>query len=187
MFVLRRLKLKLPEREVWDPNNEQFDFIGGQQIELEHSLYTIAGWEAKWHIPFANLDGIDQQQFLDYITTFMCQTPDIPKTAWLTIDEMFLRKVQAYMEDPCTATSIKGMKSKPRQKKKITTAEELYCYMFQLGIPIECERWHLNRLMTLIDVCAIRTGPQKKMGRKEAAQLQRQQNEMMRAKLGSRG
>jgi hypothetical protein len=57
--------------------------------------------------------------------------------------------------------------------------------MFQ--IPMECERWHLNRLFTLIRICEIKQGKKKKMSRTEAAAQQRQLNAERRAALGSKG
>lgn len=184
----RLLKLCLPTRDVWNPEKEVFDIIGGDEIELEHSLYTLAGWEAKWKTQFAKKEGLTHKQLLDYIMNFMCQTPDVPRTAWLTLDNETLEKIQKYMEDPQSGTTIKSPTSgKLTNKRETVSAELLYCYMFQLGIPMECERWHLNRLMTLIDVCAIKSTPPKKMSRKEAALLQQQQNAAMRKKLGSKG
>lgn len=182
------LKLSLPSREIWNSDKETFDSIGGVEVELEHSLYTLAGWEAKWKIPFANKKGLTHKQFLDYIMNFMCQTTDIPKSSWLTMDAEILKLIQEYMEDSQTATTIKNSNpGRSKNKREIITAELLYCYMFQQGIPIECEHWHLNRLMTLIDVCAIKSSPPKKMSRKDAAILQQQQNARMRAKFGSKG
>lgn len=186
--MLKRLKIRLPEREIWDDEKEEFGTIGGYEIELEHSLYTIAGWEAKWHTQFAAKDGLGQREFLDYIRSFMCQTPDIPATAWLTLDDETLRKIQEYMEDPHTGTKIKSLShNKPQSRRETPSAEIIYYYMVQLGIPFECEHWHLNQLLTLIDVCAIKSGPAKKMSHKDAAALRQQQNAAMRAKLGSRG
>lgn len=182
-----RLKLCLPSREGWDYEKEEYVTFGGQEIELEHSLYTMAAWEAKWKVPFSSKQGLTHKQLLDYIMSFMCQTPDVPKSAWLTLDEKSLKAIQVYMEDSCTAMTIKTYGQKKTSKRELVTAETLYCYMFQLGIPLECERWHLNRLMALIDMCAIKSAPPKKMSRKEAAMLQQQQNAKMRAKLGSRG
>lgn len=184
----RILRLHLPTRDIWDDVKEEFGTIGGYDVELEHSLYTIAGWESKWHTQFAKTGGLTHKEFIDYVMSFMCQTPNIPKTAWLTLDERCIKAINNYMEDPNTGTSIKSLEKKRYGgRKKIPSAEILYFYMFQMGIPMECERWHLNRLLTLIDVCAIKSGPQKKMSHKDAALLQQQQNAAMRAKLGSRG
>ena len=182
------LSLLLPKLDVWNPDKEGFENLGNITVELEHSLYTIAGWESKWKKPFAIKGGLAREEFIDYVVNFMCQTPDVPNTAWLALNQESIRKINAYMEDPMTATTIKQVGGKPRgSKKEIVTAELIYFYMTQLNIPFECEHWHLNRLMTLIEVVSIKSSPPKKMGKREAAALQAKQNAEMRAKLGSRG
>lgn len=182
------LKLSLPKLDVWNDKTEEFDELGGQTVELEHSLYTMAAWEAKWKTPFAAKKGLTQEQLLDYITNFMCQTPEIPRSAWLTLNQECLKKVSDYMEDSQTATTIKKLSNRVGSgRNQIVTAELIYFYMTQFNIPPEYERWHLNRLMTLLDVCSAKSAPPKKMGRREAAQMREAQNAALRAKLGSRG
>ena len=46
--------------------------------------------------------------------------------------------------------------------REIMTSELLYYYMIAANIPFECERWHLNRLLTLIRICSIKSQPEKK-------------------------
>lgn len=181
------LKLSLPKLDVWDEKTEEFKEIGGQTVELEHSLYTVAGWEAKWKTPFAKKKGLTKEQLLDYIISFMCQTPEVPRSAWLTLDQECLKKVNDYMEDPQTGTTIHKSPFTSNGKSETVTAELIYFYMTQFNIPPEYEHWHLNRLMTLLTVCSIKNSPPKKMGRKEAAQWQAAQNAKRRSKLGSRG
>lgn len=182
------LKLSLPKLDVWDDKTEEFKELGGQTIELEHSLYTVAAWEAKWKVAFANKKGLTREQLLDYITNFMCQTPDVPKSAWLTINQPTFEKIRDYMEDSQTATTVKKLQSQIGANRRETiTAELIYFYMTQFNIPPQYEHWHLNRLLTLLDVCAAKSAPPKKMGRREAAQMQAAQNAALRAKLGSRG
>lgn len=177
-----RLSLKL---EVWNEETEEFENIGGD-IELEHSLYTVAAWEAKWKKPFANKKGLTHEEFLDYIKNCMCQTKDIPAKAWLALTTNDVKKISNYMEDPMTATTVKHQNGSKRGGSFVTS-ELIYFYMASYNIPWECEHWHLNRLMTLIDVCAAKNTPQKKMGKKDAARSQAAQNAKMRKMLGSKG
>lgn len=183
------LRLSLPQLESWDPDKEEYVYLGGQTVELEHSLYTVASWEAKWKEPFSKRKGLTREQLLDYIANHMCQTPDVPNTAWLSLTGDILQQISDYMEDSHTATTISSPKgaSKPGRRPEVVTAELLYFYMANFGIPFECEHWHLNRLMTLINVCAVKGSPPRKMGKRDALAQQAALNTARRAKSGSRG
>ncbi len=183
------LRLFLPKSEIWNPEKEAFEYIGRIPVDLEHSLYTISGWEMKWKIPFAGRKGLTHEQLLDYIMNFMCQTPNISKKEWLSMDQKTIKMIAEYMENPMTATTINHHYSgkKVGSRHETVTSELIYFYMAQFGIPFECEHWHLNRLMMLINVCAVKNSAPKKMGKGEAAALQRRLNAERRAKTGSRG
>ena len=53
--------------------------------------------------------------------------------------------------------SAKKKKRKPG-KRTMDTAEAIYFAIIQLGIPLDCEKWHFNRLSALIDYCAENDG-----------------------------
>lgn len=180
------LKLSLPKQETWNEETEEFEMIGGREVELEHSLYTISGWEAKWKKAFSNRKGLQHDEFLDYIMNFMCQTRDLPQEAWLTITQNELKQILAYIDDPMTATTIKNQ-NRSKKSKTFVTSELIYYYMSQFGIPFECEHWHLNRLMILLDVCSSKSSPPKKMSKADAAKAQAAQNAAMRKRFGSKG
>ena len=78
-------------------------------------------------------------------------------------------------------------KRPPRKSGTETTAEVLYCQMFSFGIPKECEKWHLNRLLTLIRVCQESQAPAKKMSKGDRMAQQRMLNEQRKARLKTRG
>ena len=48
--------------------------------------------------------------------------------------------------------------------------------MFKLGIPIECAKWHLNRLLVLIEVFNAYDGEQKELTPEEARERVRRIN-----------
>ena len=147
------LKIVVPESEFFDEQKNEFVNIKEQTITMEHSLVSIAKWESKWHIPFFN--GLNSQktteQILDYIR-FMTLTQNVDPNVYIIISNNadILEKINKYIEDPMTATTFKkGPAPNPRQ---IITNEVIYWQMIALGIPIEFQKWHFNRLQTLIRV-----------------------------------
>jgi hypothetical protein len=86
-----------------------------------------------------------------------------------------------------TATTINEIK-RPGAKKEIVTSEIVYYWMIAQNIPIEFEKWHINRLMTLIKVCAIKNDPNpKKMSKSAVMKQNRILNQARRARMHSKG
>lgn len=195
------LKLKIMGRQYWDPVKAEFFRTPDTELRLEHSLFSLAKWENNWHVPFlSNAEKMTKEQLIDYLR---CMTvgKDEPTEVYNRLTREQYQAIQEYMEDPATATWFRGeakpsewknggrAKPRPRARKggTETTAEVIYAQMFTLGIPKECEMWHLNRLLTLIRVCQESTAPPKKMSRSDRMAQQRMLNEQRRAKLHTRG
>ena len=102
-----------------------------------------------------------------------------------------LNKIKTYMEDPHTATTInnnKFSKGKVAKKKEIITAEVIYFWMTQLGIPFECDKWNINNLLALIGVCNIKgSSNPEKMSKKDILAQNAALNKARRMKSGSKG
>ena len=159
---------------------------------MEHSLVSISKWESKWKVHFLGNREITPEQFLDYV---QCMTiTQNPSPRWFEVissSESLLKKISDYITDSMTATTINERNvqrvSGPYHADKIMTSELIYAWMAILKIPFSCEKWHINRLLTLIRVTSIEKQPPKKMSAREAMAQQDALNAMRRAKHRSRG
>lgn len=177
------LELKLEEREIWDPVKREFLSIKPQTLQLEHSLISLHKWEAKWKKPFLHTE-LTKEQLLDYIK---CMTLNkVDPNAYIGLSNKQLKKILVYMNDPMTATTIKDRRKK-RAKKEIITAEVLYGQMVLYNVPFECRKWHLNQLVTLLQVVSIKMEGPQKMSKSDMYAQQRAINAANKAKFHTRG
>ena len=60
-------------------------------------------------------------------------------------------------------------KEDPNQKtsREIITAEVIYHWMIHYNVWLEAEHWHINKLLTLIQVCVRKSEPPKKQNRRD--------------------
>lgn len=180
------LTLQLTDFEYYDEKEGRFKVRKGRKLLLEHSLISIVRWESKWKTPFISNKDKTQEQSSDYIR---CMCTNLPEdlTLFKTLTKKEIAVVDAYINDSMTATTI-SRKGPKRPSREIVTSEIIYWWMIQYNIPFDpCEKWHLNRLMTLIEVCGAKGGPQQKMGVKEQMAQQRMINATRRARLNSKG
>lgn len=182
------LEIKVPDSEWFNEVTETFSYIEGGLVLLEHSLLSLSKWESKWKKPFLQLRGSTQsaEELLDYFRC-MAVTPMADEN-WprsLTNDQ-FLQIVK-YIDDDHTATKIYSVQ-KPKARPEVITSEVIYYWMVSLHIPFEAERWHLNRLMTLIQVCTIKgSGKQGKMSSRQTADMYAELNEKRLKQYNTRG
>lgn len=179
------LQLQFPDTEFYDEQNEKFITIKGQTIQLEHSLVSISKWEARWKKPFLVREGHTREETIDYIRC-MTITQNVNPLLYQLLTSDQITKVNQYIDDPMTATTISKQEGKGASSK-IITSEEIYYAMVAYQIPFECQRWHFNRLMMLIRVCDEKNKPKKKMRKGEIAKRNRSLNAARRARLGTRG
>lgn len=111
---------------------------------------------------------------------------DVPSEVYFALSDEHIDIINKYIDNPHTATTI-NRKNPRRDSREIVTSELIYYWMVNLGIPFECEKWNLNRLMTLIDVCAVKSAPEKKMSKRQVMAQNRALNQARRAKTGSKG
>ena len=178
-----------PEQEYYDESHQMFIHRKGHKaftLQLEHSLISLSKWESKWKEPFmSSKTSITVEKLIDYIR---CMTigGNIDPDAYNYISAEELQKIQDYISDSHTATTISNRHNKQGRNETITS-ELIYYWMIECQIPHEFEKWHLNRLLTLIKICSIKQGPEQKMSRQSIYAQNRALNNARRARMHSRG
>lgn len=183
------LTIKIKAGELYDDERNEFVQIKEQVLCLEHSLVSVSKWEAKWHKPFMD-DRFQKtkEEIIDYIRC-MTITQNVDPAAYYQLSEDNIKQIQDYISNPMTATWFSD-KSKKGSFKKIITSEVIYYWMVVLQIPFECQKWHLNRLLTLIKVCNEENKQAEKGNNKNMRELMRDRaalNAARRKQLNSRG
>lgn len=178
------LKIKIPSSEIFDESTNRFITINGQEIQLEHSLVSVSKWESKWKKPFLGDKPKTREETIDYIRC-MTITQNVDPSVYYGVTDQNIREINAYIDDPMTATTFKNKMRKA--SRQIVTSEIIYYWMIALEIPLECQKWHLNRLLTLIRVCDEKNQPSKKKSRKEIMAENRALNQMRKARSGTHG
>ena len=167
------LRLLIPKREYWDPIREKFITIPEVKVELEHSLNALSKWESKWHIPFHSDKPKTNEQNIDYVRC-MCLDANVDPNVFNYLTEQNVNDISDYIQDSSTATWFSETKKTGR--KDVITAEIIYYWMTVYNIPSEYEYWHLNKLLTLLRVCAEKNNTDangKKMNKMTASQRQK--------------
>lgn len=178
------LKIFVPSAELYDERTERFVTVNGRELQLEHSLVSISKWESKWKKPFLDNRVKSRDETIDYIRC-MTISQNVDPNVFVCLTDANIEAVNRYIDDSMTATTFKNSQKKPN--RQIITSEIIYYWMIALEIPMECQKWHLNRLLTLIRVCDEKSQPGKKKSRKDIIAENRALNQMRRARTGSRG
>lgn len=183
------LRLVVPGREWFDETNELFMRHKDVVLTLEHSLLSISKWEAKWKVPFleTSKEGKTREQSIDYIRC-MTINQNVDPLVYYSITPDLTKRINDYIGDPMTATFINRRQRKiPTGKKEPITSELIYYWMVSYQIPFECQKWHLNRLLTLIDVFTFKNEPKGKMSKNELLKQNMALNEARRKAYNTRG
>lgn len=179
------LELYIPAFEAFDNSRNEFIYVKDHNIRLEHSLVSLSKWEAKWHKSFLNASELSVGEYIDYIRC-MTITQNVDSNVYMGVTNEHIQKVRDYIDDPMTATTFSKQEGQGCSREIITN-EIIYYWMTEFNIPFECQKWHLNRLLTLIRVCSIKHSPKKKMNRQDWTNRRRALNKSRRGQHGFRG
>lgn len=178
------LRIIIPEQELYNEKENLFFKTKSQDLVLEHSLVSLSKWESKWQKPFLTKKGLTREETIDYIRC-MTITQNVDPQIYNYITQDNLNTVRDYISEPMTATTFS--KNDKKVTNEIITAEIIYYWMITFDIPFECQKWHLNKLLTLINVCSIKNQSPKKMSKQELLSRQRAINEARKSRIGTRG
>lgn len=171
--------------EGWDEKTERFVEPKTVTLKLEHSLVSISKWESKWNKAFLSAAEKSTEEIIDYIKC-MTITQNVDPDVYNHFTPENFEKIHEYINAPMTATTFRDDKSRGTAREVITS-ELIYYWMFSLQIPKELEKWHLNRLITLIRVFNIKNNPPKKMSKSAIMSQNAQLNAARRQQLNSKG
>lgn len=181
------ISITIPERELYDSENNRFIDIPRTTLILEHSLLSISKWESKWHKAWLTSEKKTGEEAIDYIRC-MTVNQNVNPLVYLALTKANQKAIEAYINDPMTATTISNQKNNKKNSREIITSELIYYWMCELGIPFQpCEKWHINRLLMLIEVASIKKQPDKKMSKAATMRQNHSLNAARRAKHHTKG
>ena len=180
------LQIEVPlSNEGWDEEKEEFVEAKIQILQLEHSLVSLSKWESKWCKPFFSKTPKTSEEILDYVK-FMTLNKHIDPSTYDRLTDENVENIKKYIDAPMTATTVVE-DSNGKKSREIITAEVIYYWMIALQIPFECQKWHLNRLITLIKVCSVKNNPGKKRNKRDTASRYAAMNAARKKQMNTRG
>lgn len=179
------LRLTLPAVEMWDEQKQEFIYAKEQTLQLEHSLVSLSKWESTWHKPFLHTANMTYEETIDYVRC-MTLTQNVSPETYSRITDDHIHRIRAYIENPMTATTFREERGGKRNRE-IITAEIIYYWMVTMQIPSDYQKWHLNRLLTLIRVCSLKNAPAKKLSKRETISQYAALNEANKKRFNTKG
>lgn len=179
------LEIMIPAVEQWDESNQEFINTKEQTLRLEHSLVSLSKWESKWCKPFLTKNEKTEEELIDYIRC-MTITKNVNPNVFRNLTSSNVDEIVKYIDAPMTATTFYEGDRKGANRE-ITTSEIIYYWMVTFNIPFECQKWHLNRLLTLIRVCNVKNQPAKKMSKQEILSRNAALNAARKKQLNTNG
>ena len=171
--------------EGWDEEKQEFVEPKTQTLQLEHSLVSLSKWESKWQKPFYSKKELSDEETLDYIKC-MTLTKNVNPDVYDYLSRENVKTIMDYIGNPMTATTF-SKDDKSSNNREVITSELIYYWMIASNIPFECQKWHLNRLITLIRVCGVKNTPPKKRSKRDIMSRNAALNASRRKQMNTKG
>lgn len=145
------LEIVVQENELYNERTNEFIYIDRTVLQLEHSLISLSKWEQKWHKSFLKkVPPKTRDEMVDYIRCMTINSKVSPEV-YNYLGKRNMDRIYEYINDSMTATYFPP--DRGPASREVITSELIYYWMIECGIPFECQKWHLNRLLALIKVC----------------------------------
>lgn len=183
------LELEVKGGEWFDERTNEFITSPGAVLQMEHSLISVAKWESKWKRSFFTKAPKTPEEELDYYRCMIISPKKVDPLTLASLTVQQRNQIAEYISSEQSASYLYH----PRHtggRPQTVTSEVIYSWMVASQIPFETEKWHLNRLLKLIEI--VNRNAQAATGKRHMTQSQVMQNNaqlnaMRRAKSGSRG
>lgn len=171
----------VPKQRLFNEQTRKFHTVNNTTLHLKHSLLSINKWEMITHRAFFyEPETLRNEEDLREYVSCMCLDQKVDPYVYYALTPKDFQTIETYMEAKMTASLISSDDKK--QKPERITSEVIYFYMTQLNIWKDCEKWHINRLLTLIEVSNIKLGGGRKLTKEESAKKNREIWEKNRAR-----
>lgn len=173
------LEIHVKGREMFDESTSEFITIKDATLKLEHSLVSVSKWEEEYKKPFLTEQSKTRDETLFYIKC-MTINNNVDERIYDLISNDDIHKINEYISEQRTATWFNNLGNNRSNNNEQVTSELIYYWMIIYKIPQEYQKWHLSRLMTLIQICDVKNSPPKQMSEKEVLQRYKELNRQRR-------
>lgn len=183
-----RITIPAVEREEFNEATNEFLYttvLKEQTLQLEHSLVSLSKWESKWRKAFLGKQDKTDEEILDYVKC-MTLTQNVNPEVYNHLTAENYKQINEYIEAPMTATCFAD-DCQGRNSREVVTSELIYYWMIAYNIPVDFQKWHLNKLLTLIRVCNVKSSSPKRMSKREIMKRNAALNAARRKQLNTRG
>lgn len=180
------LRVVVKGDEFFDQETEKFINTDDYVLDLEHSLVAISKWEAKYEITFLSKREKTAEQTRYYIKC-MSLSGNIPDEVLDRLSMDNVKQIREYITSKQSATRFTQMPNHAPSREKVTS-ELIYYWMIAMQIPWEAQHWHIERLLTLIDLCQRKNNTgNRKMNKSDMIRHRNAINAQRRQQYGTSG